>query len=41
MHGITIERIARGKIVEVWVARDELGLLGQLDVVPRLAAADA
>lgn len=28
--GVTIERIADGKIAEVWVARDELGLLGQL-----------
>jgi steroid delta-isomerase-like uncharacterized protein len=32
MSGITIERIAGGKIVEVWVARDELGLLRQLGV---------
>jgi predicted ester cyclase len=28
--GITIERIADGRIAEVWVARDELGLLHQL-----------
>ena len=28
--GITMERIADGRIVEVWVARDELGLLRQL-----------
>lgn len=34
MDGITIERIADGKIVEVWVARDELGLLGRLGVLP-------
>jgi steroid delta-isomerase-like uncharacterized protein len=34
MDGITIERIAEGKIVEVWVARDELGLLSQLGVLP-------
>jgi steroid delta-isomerase-like uncharacterized protein len=30
MDGVTIERFAGGKIVEVWVARDELGLLRQL-----------
>ena len=30
MNGITIERIAAGKIVELWVARDELGLMRQL-----------
>jgi steroid delta-isomerase-like uncharacterized protein len=35
MDGITIERIADGRIAEVWVARDELGLLGQLGVLPR------
>ena len=34
MEGITIERIVRGKIAEVWVARDELGLLRQLGVLP-------
>jgi steroid delta-isomerase-like uncharacterized protein len=34
MDGITIERIADGKIAEVWVARDELGLLSQLGVLP-------
>jgi steroid delta-isomerase-like uncharacterized protein len=39
MDGITIERIAGGKIVEVWVARDELGLLRQLGLVPEPAAA--
>jgi steroid delta-isomerase-like uncharacterized protein len=32
--GVTIERIAAGKIAEVWVARDELGLLRQLGVLP-------
>lgn len=32
--GVTIERIAGGRIAEVWVARDELGLLGQLGVLP-------
>ena len=32
--GITIERIASGRIAEVWVARDELGLLQQLGAIP-------
>jgi predicted ester cyclase len=41
IQGITIERIASGKIVEVWVARDELGLLRQLGVLPELQAANA
>ncbi|HYF28104.1 MAG TPA: ester cyclase [Baekduia sp.] len=31
--GITIERIVEGRIAEVWVARDELGLLAQLGVL--------
>ena len=35
MDGITIERIAGGKIAEVWVARDELGLLSRLGVLPQ------
>jgi steroid delta-isomerase-like uncharacterized protein len=35
MDGVTIERIADGRIVEVWVARDELGLLGQLGMLPQ------
>lgn len=34
IDGVTIERIAEGKIAEVWVARDELGLLRQLGVLP-------
>ncbi len=34
IDGVTIERIAGGRIAEVWVARDELGLLGQLGVLP-------
>lgn len=41
MDGITIERIAGGKIAEVWVARDELGLLRQLGVLPERVAAGA
>ena len=39
MDGITIERVAAGKIAEVWVARDELGLLSQLGVLPDREAA--
>jgi len=35
MDGITIERFLGGKIAEVWVARDELGLLSQLGVLPQ------
>ena len=34
IDGVTIERIAGGRIAEVWVARDELGLRGQLGVLP-------
>jgi predicted ester cyclase len=41
IDGITIERIAGGKIAEVWVARDELGLLRQLGVLPEREAAGA
>jgi len=36
-EGVTIERIADGKIAEVWVSRDELGLLGQLGRLPEAA----
>lgn len=32
--GITIERVAAGRIVEVWAAWDELGLMRQLGAVP-------
>jgi steroid delta-isomerase-like uncharacterized protein len=35
MDGVTIERIADGRIAEVWVARDELGLLHQLGLAPQ------
>lgn len=41
IDGITIERIAAGKIAEVWVARDELGLLGQLGLAPHPEPANA
>jgi steroid delta-isomerase-like uncharacterized protein len=41
MDGVTIERIEDGQIAEVWVARDELGLLRQLGVVPEPEAAAA
>jgi steroid delta-isomerase-like uncharacterized protein len=34
MDGVTMERIEEGRIAEVWVARDELGLLRQLGVLP-------
>ena len=37
-HGITIERMEDGRIAEVWVARDELGLLRQLGVAPAAEA---
>jgi steroid delta-isomerase-like uncharacterized protein len=41
IEGVTLERIADGRIAEVWVARDELGLLRQLGVVPERDAARA
>jgi len=41
IEGVTIERIAGGRIAEVWVARDELGLLRQLGLVPEPEAARA
>jgi steroid delta-isomerase-like uncharacterized protein len=39
--GITIERFVDGRIAEVWVARDELGMLRQLGALPEPATADA
>jgi steroid delta-isomerase-like uncharacterized protein len=36
--GITIDRIAGGKLVECWTEIDELGLLRQLGVVPAPAS---
>jgi steroid delta-isomerase-like uncharacterized protein len=41
IEGVTIERIAGGRVTEVWVARDELGLLRQLGLVPEPEAARA
>lgn len=35
--GISIDRLANGKIVESWVAWDSLGLLQQFGAVPRAA----
>ena len=40
-QGTTIERFAGGRIAEIWVARDELGLLRQLGAIPERAAAPA
>ena len=39
--GITIERFAHGRIAEVWVVRDELGLLRQLGALPEPVTAGA
>jgi predicted ester cyclase len=33
MTGVTIERISGDRIVEVWVAKDDLGMLQQLGVM--------
>jgi steroid delta-isomerase-like uncharacterized protein len=41
MDGMTIERFEAGRIVEVWAARDELGLMRQLGVLPQPEAAGA
>jgi steroid delta-isomerase-like uncharacterized protein len=41
MDGVTIERIEGGRIAEVWVARDELGLMRQLGALPEREAAGA
>ena len=35
MGGISIYRIADGRMREAWVARDDLGLLRQLGAVPQ------
>jgi predicted ester cyclase len=39
--GMTMERCVDGRIAEVWVARDELGLLRQLGAIPDRAPAAA
>jgi steroid delta-isomerase-like uncharacterized protein len=39
LKGITIERVAGGKIVEVWGAWDELGLMHQMGAIPEPVAA--
>jgi steroid delta-isomerase-like uncharacterized protein len=39
--GVTIERIEGGRIAEVWVARDELGLMRQLGALPERQPAGA
>jgi steroid delta-isomerase-like uncharacterized protein len=41
IDGVTIERLEGGRIAEVWVARDELGLMRQLGVLPQPEAAGA
>jgi steroid delta-isomerase-like uncharacterized protein len=41
MDGMTIERFEDGRIVEIWVARDELGVMRQLGVLPQPEAAGA
>ena len=39
LTGITIERVVDGRIAEVWVNRDDLGLLSQLGGLPAPASA--
>jgi steroid delta-isomerase-like uncharacterized protein len=39
LTGITIERVMDAKIAEVWVNRDDLGLLSQLGALPAPASA--
>jgi steroid delta-isomerase-like uncharacterized protein len=41
MEGITIERVEGDRIAEVWVARDELGLMRQLGALPEREPAGA
>jgi steroid delta-isomerase-like uncharacterized protein len=41
INGVTIERLADGRIAEVWAVWDGLELLGQLGIAPEGAAARA
>ena len=41
MDGMTLERVEDGRIAEIWVARDELGVMRQLGVLPEREAAGA
>ena len=38
IHGITIDRIEEGKIVERWASFDQMGLMQQLGAIPALMA---
>ncbi|MGE3798831.1 MAG: ester cyclase [Thermomicrobiales bacterium] len=38
LTGISIDRLAAGKIIESWEVTDDLGLLQQLGLVPGMAA---
>jgi predicted ester cyclase len=40
MSAIAIHRVVDGRLVEKWSAKDELGLLQQLEVIPRLHQGD-
>jgi predicted ester cyclase len=40
MSAIAIHRVVDGRLVEKWSAKDELGLLQQLEVIPRLHRGD-
>ena len=41
LSNATIERFAGGRIAEIWVARDELGLLRQIGAIPEREPAAA
>jgi steroid delta-isomerase-like uncharacterized protein len=41
VDGVTVERFEGGRIAEVWVVQDELGLLRRLGAMPERAAAPA
>jgi steroid delta-isomerase-like uncharacterized protein len=41
LTGISIDRLASGKIIESWEVTDDLGLLQQLGVAPGMAAPSA